>query len=573
MAQINPASSLGAYIQARPWELAGESGALIFGLEKQDKTISYAVVTGAVNGYSLALCRDARALVACAALRNAQKNEADEMELISQQLDQDYIECCILEPDERALNDWLKVFGVVPDPWPEDAPVLRCHVPGMLPKPVSENEEQEMMAALMAAVDLAERIRQGKNSLFDAGQIEEGKIPCARFEKDGTFDWRTLEISGDMMIQYPAPALDDELAARRLRRLPVSGAEARVAVRRLPMPLDETAERVPTVMLLMDDQTGLIAAPMVGDYDSEYSQMAGEYLGYVEEHGRPRRILAADPRAFCLLSELAGQLSTPIERTGSAPEINDAMRGLMEYLKSTVEAQQEEDEAEEDSDVQQDVQAGLGAYLEDGHQANCQEMLPYIRERFGKNPPAGAEESYLLRVTYPEDENFWLYLAVKKDGTLRQIDQALRDIWVECCGHLSLFYIGGEVYSCNCNDLPGKSMATKLMTALNRKKVFTYAYDMGSTTELKIEILGTLKMTPRRNKVLPLARNFMPKYKCIRCGRRAEYVLRLGGEPIGDSVFCERCAETEDEFGMLPLLNSPRTGVCGYGGWFGDDDE
>ena len=562
-------ASIRAFVKARPWEWAGEGGALIFGLEEAENT-SYVVVSGAENGYAFALCRSTQALSSYAALLNKQIDAADEMELISLQLDQDCLECLLMEPNEQAMNEWLSAFGVVADEWPERTAVLRRRIPGWLPMMLEEKDEPALEMALLAAADLT--VNPNTGELFSGGLMEEGWIFCAKADGKGGFVWEKRDISSEMRIQYPSPALEDELAAHRLRRLPVNGMDIRCAIRRLPMPLDERAERVPTVMLLMDDQE-LVAAPIVADYDAEYGTLASEYLGYVEEHGRPRRILAADPRAYCLLSELSAQLSTPIQRVGSMPEVDEAMRGFMEYLRSSVELQQDEDEPDEIFDQQRTDRPGLGAFLYDGHEALCDEMQGYIEAEYAQCQGEETEESFLLRVTYPEDSNFWMYLAEKKDGSLRQLDQFLRDVWVECCGHLSLFCFEDTVYSCNCREMPGRSMNAKLMSILEEGMSFRYEYDMGSPTELLVEVVGTIRMPHRREKVFPLARNFMPKYKCVRCGRRGELVSRMDMGPIEKGVFCARCAQKEDIEGLLPLVNSPRTGICGYGVWFDEDFE
>src|ERR1035438_1184125 len=42
---------------------------------------------------------------------------------------------------------------------------------------------------------------------------------------------------------------------------------------------------------------------------------------------------------------------------------------------------------------------------------------------------------------------YWMHLAVPAAATLIKLDQFLRDIWLECCGHMSSFGIGGNRYS------------------------------------------------------------------------------------------------------------------------------
>lgn len=38
---------------------------------------------------------------------------------------------------------------------------------------------------------------------------------------------------------------------------------------------------------------------------------------------------------------------------------------------------------------------------------------------------------------------YWLIVEVSENTTLKELDQFIRDIWVECCGHLSAFTIHG----------------------------------------------------------------------------------------------------------------------------------
>src|SRR6266511_1341247 len=53
------------------------------------------------------------------------------------------------------------------------------------------------------------------------------------------------------------------------------------------------------------------------------------------------------------------------------------------------------------------------------------------------------ETLYHLRMQDAYDSNFWLDLEVRGSATLKDIDSYLRAIWLECCGHLSQFSVGG----------------------------------------------------------------------------------------------------------------------------------
>jgi len=68
--------------------------------------------------------------------------------------------------------------------------------------------------------------------------------------------------------------------------------------------------------------------------------------------------------------------------------------------------------------------------------------------------------------------------------------------------------------------------------------------------------------------VLVLARNEPPAWACQVCGKPATRVS--SGEEyssLEEAAFCDECAqkqESADE--MLPMVNSPRVGVCAYTG-------
>lgn len=53
-----------------------------------------------------------------------------------------------------------------------------------------------------------------------------------------------------------------------------------------------------------------------------------------------------------------------------------------------------------------------------------------------------------------EQRRHWMALIVQPTTSLRQIDQFLRDRWLECCGHMSHFEIGDVQYSA-CVPGPG----------------------------------------------------------------------------------------------------------------------
>ena len=54
---------------------------------------------------------------------------------------------------------------------------------------------------------------------------------------------------------------------------------------------------------------------------------------------------------------------------------------------------------------------------------------------------------YLIHISDVCQPNlYWMLIALPRDTSLGQLDQFLRDIWMECCGHLSEFLIGARRY-------------------------------------------------------------------------------------------------------------------------------
>jgi len=63
-----------------------------------------------------------------------------------------------------------------------------------------------------------------------------------------------------------------------------------------------------------------------------------------------------------------------------------------------------------------------------------------------------------------------------------------------------------------------------------------------------------------------LAQNEPPPWECTECGKPATRIQVSGWGLEPESLFCDSCAGEDDEEGYLPLVNSPRTGICGYCG-------
>lgn len=166
---------------------------------------------------------------------------------------------------------------------------------------------------------------------------------------------------------------------------------------------------------------------------------------------------------------------------------------------------------------------------------------------------------------------YWLHVEIPGAQTLEVLDSFLRRLWVECCGHLSCFTIGDRRYSVYPLDnpifgRPEKSMNHRIYNVLDSGTEFGYEYDYGSTTELTLRVAGVRKASVKKPQLTLLARNHPPAWECVKCGKPATLIEAQGWGLDTDALYCDACAEDEAEDMFLPVVNSPRMGVCGYTG-------
>ncbi|HKI59151.1 MAG TPA: hypothetical protein VKA00_08055 [Trueperaceae bacterium] len=172
-----------------------------------------------------------------------------------------------------------------------------------------------------------------------------------------------------------------------------------------------------------------------------------------------------------------------------------------------------------------------------------------------------------LRVQGAWSPMYWLDVEVGARRSLAQLDAFLRDIWLECCGHLSAFEIGGVRYSVAPDDewLHERGMEARIGNVLEPGVSFRHEYDFGSTTELKLSVKGEREGRAAGGPVRLLARNEAPGWTCDMCGAPAT-LIDPEASYEGGAFYCdEHAGEATEEDLLLPVVNSPRTGVCAYG--------
>ncbi len=106
-------------------------------------------------------------------------------------------------------------------------------------------------------------------------------------------------------------------------------------------------------------------------------------------------------------------------------------------------------------------------------------------------------------------------------------------------------------------------MNIKLEKILKEGLSFKHLYDFGSTTTLKLKVISKYTDFRHNKKVELPARNIAPIRTCDKCGEIAENICVDCGKWL-----CRKCSENHEcgEELLLPVVNSPRVGVCAYEG-------
>ncbi len=163
---------------------------------------------------------------------------------------------------------------------------------------------------------------------------------------------------------------------------------------------------------------------------------------------------------------------------------------------------------------------------------------------------------------------YWIHLSAPANATLEDLDRFLRDIWLECCGHLSAFTIERTRYSISpMREYNERGMRVALGDVLAPGIKFYHVYDFGTTSELSLRVISELEGEAKSKSVQLLARNDPPPITCGSCGKIATQVC---SQCIwsGEGWLCDECTLKHEcgEDMFLPVVNSPRVGMCGYTG-------
>jgi len=155
----------------------------------------------------------------------------------------------------------------------------------------------------------------------------------------------------------------------------------------------------------------------------------------------------------------------------------------------------------------------------------------------------------------------FLQLLISGNSTFKKLDGFLRQIWLECCGHMSQFGNWG-------NEI---AMNRKVNTYFEAGFKIKYIYDFGSSTELNIKVTSEYFLKEKTSIIL-LSRNEPLEIYCQSC--KKQIATQICSVHLGhdEAFFCDDCTEVHEqecedaEYALMPVVNSPRMAVCGYTG-------
>lgn len=196
------------------------------------------------------------------------------------------------------------------------------------------------------------------------------------------------------------------------------------------------------------------------------------------------------------------------------------------------------------------------------HLDKCPRRLEAVQSAAASS--RSVETLWHLRVQDAYDKDYWLNLEMVGSASLDELDNYLRFIWLECCGHLSMFTIGGW----RGDEIAKSSRADAIFRP---GMVLRHLYDFGTTSETDIKVVAARQgQANTKHPIALLARNVMPEAVCQECGQPANWLcVECLYEEDKTGHLCEEHVEEHphENYGEpMPLFNSPRTGMCGYDG-------
>lgn len=207
------------------------------------------------------------------------------------------------------------------------------------------------------------------------------------------------------------------------------------------------------------------------------------------------------------------------------------------------------------------------------HLASCKMRKAVLEDKTGKMQNG----CYEIGIYDKYSPKYFLFIEISEELYLASLDQFIRDIWVECCNHMSMFRKENTFYEIteyedyydSYNDIMHKSMEEKIKDVFCVGDKIEYQYDFGTSTELIIKVYNYRKGKIDKDEIIILSRNHNEPQLCTSCKKNTAKWIDAYAESERDWMLCDKCRNKkydEEKLYYLPLCNSPRTGVCAYEG-------
>ena len=218
----------------------------------------------------------------------------------------------------------------------------------------------------------------------------------------------------------------------------------------------------------------------------------------------------------------------------------------------------------------------------DGRCTACKETVPArkMRAHILAHLEGRKDANARLVKVIGQGGTYWMYVRVNKKAKLEDLDDLLRSTWVECCNHMSSFSGEGETYDLMADDMGpsnSKTMNVNAIRALVKHKSLHYEYDFGTPTYLSVSLVCPCSGARMKEPAELAARNVDIPFDCSACGKKgaATQVCTSCMWADKDCLLCDKCVDKHEhgkgedpveETSFLPVVNSPRMGMCGYTG-------
>jgi hypothetical protein len=204
------------------------------------------------------------------------------------------------------------------------------------------------------------------------------------------------------------------------------------------------------------------------------------------------------------------------------------------------------------------------------HISNCTARDEAIAAANANATTPAAERLFHLRVQALYEPEMWLDIEMRGEAKLSDLDLYLLAIWLDCgCYHRSYFSQSEECFG------PGMSLTDTIASVFqnHRVKLF-HSYD-NQSSQCMVTCKCVREGKPLTgNPIVLLARNTPILVPCKLCAAPATQICTMCFDDPEEGVFCENhirssehpCITKWDDLLILPVMNSPRSGICAYCG-------